>query len=201
VDQTISQIAQASAGEELAAVGIAVGAIGPNGRPLIFITARSGDSSPLINTAFQLISDSADRVALIRTGEVDDDSYEYIFGTAPVALEPGRFATVIGHDSGLGVVAYNVSDLSATLVRPFAEATAGDASAIRVKAINSDQAIVALRNGSGKLELIGWQLAARDFAVRRAADTASHPIEAQEVALAVIGQRAVTAGISPPTFH
>ena len=95
--------------------------------------------------------------------------------------------------SGLGVVAYNVSDLSATLVRPFAEATAGDASAIRVRALNSDQAIVALRNGSGKLELIGWQLAARDFAVRRAGDNASHPIEAQEVALGVIGQRAVTA--------
>src|SRR5437764_300182 len=118
-----------------------------------------------------------------------DTAYKYIFGTAPVSLEPGRFATAVGHDSGLGVIAYNVSDLSATLVRLFAEATAGDASAIRVRAINSDQAIVALRNGSGKLELIGWQLAARDFAVSRAADTASHPIEAHEVALAVIGRR------------
>lgn len=191
VDQTISQIAEASAGD-LAAVGIAVGAIGPNGRPMVLVSARSGDSL-LLHTAFQLISDSAGRVALIRTGNVDDSAYKNIFDTMPVSLEEGRFATAIGHESGLGVVAYNVSDLSATLVRPFAEATAGDASAIRVRAINSDQAIVALRNGSGKLELIGWQLAARDFAVRRAADTASHPIEAREVALAVIGQRAVTA--------
>jgi len=195
-DQTITQVAEASAGD-LAAVGIAAGALAPGGRPIVLVSARAGDTqygdNPLVHTAFQLISDSAGRVALIRTGDVDDRAYKYIFGTAPVALEPGRFATAIGHDSGLGVVAYNVSDLSATLVRPFAEATAGDASAIRVKAINSDQAIVALRNGSGKLELIGWQLAARDFAVTRVADTASHPIDAQEVALALIGQRAVTA--------
>jgi hypothetical protein len=193
VDQTISQIAKASAGEELTAVGIAAGAIGTIGRPLIFVTARSGDSSPLINAAFQLISDSAGRAALIATGDVDDDAYSYIFATVPVTLAPGRFATVIGHDSGLGVVAYDLSDLSATLVRPLAEATAGEASAIRIRAINSDQAIVALRNGSGKLELIGWQLAARDLAVSRAADTAAHPIGAQEVALTVLGQRAVTA--------
>lgn len=192
VDQTISQIAEASAGDDLAAVGIAAGAIGPNGRPMVLVSACSGDRL-LRNTAFQLISDSAGPVALIRTGYVDDSAYKYIFDTVPVSLGAGRFATAIGHESGLGVVAYNVSDLSAILVRPFAEATAGAASAIRVRAINSDLAIVALRNGSGKLELIGWQLAARDFAVSRAADTASHPIEAQEVALAVIGQRAVTA--------
>jgi hypothetical protein len=191
VDQTISQIAEASAGE-LAAVGIAAGASGPNGRPMILVSACSGESL-LRYAAFQLISDSAGRLALIRTGDMDDSAYNYIFGTVPVSLGAGRFATAIGHESGLGVVAYNVSDLSATLVRPLAEGTAGDASSIRVKAMNSEQAIVALRNGSGELELIGWQLAARDFAVRRAADTASHPIEAQEVALAVIGLRAVTA--------
>jgi hypothetical protein len=195
-DQTISQVAEASAGD-LAAVGIAAGAIAPDGRPVVLVSARSGDmqwgDNPLVHTAFQLISDSAGRMALIRTGNLDDTAYKYIFGTAPVSLEPGRFATAVGHESGLGVIAYNVSDLSATLVRPFAEGTAGEASAIRVRAINSNQAIVALRNGSGKLELIGWQLAARDFAVSRAADTASHPIDAQEVALAVIGQRAVTA--------
>jgi hypothetical protein len=191
VAQTISQVVEASAGD-LAAVGIAAGAIAPDGRPMVLVSTRRGASS-LIDLAFRLISDPAGRVALIRTGEVDDSAYKYIFSTAPVSLEPGRFATVIGHESGLGIVAYNVSDLSATLVRPFAEATAGDASAIRVRALNSDQAIVALRNGSGKLELIGWQLAAGDFAVSRAADTTSHPIEAQEVALVVIGQRAVTA--------
>ncbi len=191
VDQTISQIAVASAGE-LAAVGIAAGVIGPTGRSMVLVSARRGDGL-LLNRAFQLISDSAGRLALIGTGDVDDSAYSQIFATAPVSLEAGRFATVIGHESGLGVVAYNVSDLSAILVRPLAEATAGSASAIRVRAINSDQAIVALRNGSGMLELIGWQLAARDFAVGRAADTASHPIEAREVALAVVGQRAVTA--------
>ena len=150
-DQTITQVAEARAGD-LAAVGVAAGALAPSGRPIVLVSARAGDAqwggNPLVNTAFQLISDSIGHVALIRTGDVDDRAYKYIFGAAPVALEAGRFATVIGHDSGLGIVAYDVSDLSATLVRPFAEATAGDASAIRVKAINSDQAIVALRNGS-----------------------------------------------------
>jgi hypothetical protein len=195
-DQTISQVAEARAGD-LAAVGIAAGEIAPNGRPMILVSARLGetqrDDNPLVHVAFQLISDSAGRSALIRTGHLHDSAYQYIFGTAPVSLEPGRFATAIGHESGLGIVAYNVLDLSATLVRPLAEATADDASAIRVRAINSNQAVVALRNGSGNLQLIGWQLAARDFAVRRRADTASHPIEAQAVALAVIGRRAVTA--------
>jgi hypothetical protein len=201
LDQTISQVAEASAGE-LTAVGLAAGTTAVDGRPIILVSARAGDGegpqprhSVLIDSAFRLISDSTDRVALIRTGEAQahDRGYDYVFSTAPVYLGPGRFAKAVGHDAGLGVVAYNVSDLSATLVRPLAEGTAGDASAIRVRAVNSDQAIVALRNGSGKLELIGWQLAARDFEVRRAADTASHPIEAQEVALGVIGRRAVTA--------
>jgi hypothetical protein len=196
LDQTISQVAEASAGD-MAAVGIAAGAISEGGRPMVLLSARLSSTqwgdNPLVHTTFQLISDSVSRLALVSTGHLDDSAYKYIFGTAPVSLEPGRFATAIGHDSGLGVVAYNVSDLSATLIRPFAQAIAGDASAIRIKAINSDQAIVALRNGSGKLELIGWQLAAADFAVSRAADTASNPIEAQEVALVVIGQRAVTA--------
>lgn len=192
VDQTIHQVVEASAGDGLAAVGISAGSIEPNGRPTVLVSASSGDSL-LIEIAFQLISDSSGRMALIRTGDLDDRAYKYIFGTATVFLQPGRFATAVGHEAGLGVIAYSVSDLSATLVRPLAESTAGEASVIRVRNANPEQAIVALRNGSGELELIGWRLPARDFAVRRAADTAAHPIKAQEVALAVIGQRAVTA--------
>jgi hypothetical protein len=197
LDQTISQVTEAGTGDQMMAMGIAAGAIAPNDRPLLLVSARWGDTqtvdTPLVHTAFELISDSTGRAVLIKTGQLDDSAYSWIFGTAPVSLEPGRFATAIGHESGLGIVGYNVSDLSATLIRPLAEGTAGDASAIRVRAINPDQAIVALRNGSGKLELIGWQLAASAFAVSRAADTASHPIGAQEVALAVIGRLAVTA--------
>jgi hypothetical protein len=198
LDQTITQVVEAHAGE-LAGVGIAAGTTA-DGRSIILVSARGGEGdgpplkhSLLVDTTFRIISDSSGRVALIRTGEVHDRRYEYVLNNAPVFLEPGRFAKAIAHDSGLGVVAYNVSDLSATLVRPLAEATAGDASTIRIRAVNPDQAIVALRKGSGKLELIGWQLAARDFAVQRAGDTASQPIEARDVALGVIGRRAVSA--------
>ena len=199
VDQTITQLAEASAGE-LAAVGIAAGATEPDGRSIIFVSGRrsAGDGPPpkrssLVDTTFRVISDSDGRFALIRTGEVDDDAFEYVFATAPVYLEPGRFAKAVGHDSGLGVVAYGLSDLSASLVRPLAEATAGVANAIRVGAVNPDQAVVALRNGSGNLELIAWDVAGRDFAVSRTADSASKQIEAKEVALGLIGHRAVTA--------
>jgi hypothetical protein len=197
-DRTITQLSEARGGE-LAALGLAVGT-GADGRPIIFVSARLGDGeypqqrqSVLVDSTFRVISDAAGRTALIRTGEAHDRAYEYVFSTAPASLGPGRFAKAVGHDAGLGVVAYNVSDISATLVRPLAEGRAGAASAIRVRAVSSEQAIVALRNGSGDLELIGWRLAGRDFAVRRSADSASHPIEAQEVALAVIGRRAVTA--------
>lgn len=197
VDQTITQLAEASAGE-LAAVGIAAGVT--DGRPVIFVSGRrsAGDGPPpkqssLVDTTFRLISDSDGRFALIRTGEVDDNAFEYVFAIAPVYLGPGRFAKAVGHDSGLGVVAYALSDLSASLVRPLAEATAGAANAIRVAAVNPDQAVVALRNGSGNLELIAWDVAGRDFAVSRTADSASKQIEAKEVALGLIGRRAVTA--------
>ena len=179
VQQTIEKVAENNTGEPLAAVGIAAG-ITLDGRPLILVSSRSGEAlfpppkqSWLIDKTFQLISDSDGRGALIRTGEVHDDAYEYVFSTAPVALEPRLFAKAVGHDSNLGIVAFTVSDLSATLVRPLAEAAADEVNTVCVKAVNSDEAIVALVNGSGYLELIGWQLAASDFAVRRMADGAS----------------------------
>jgi hypothetical protein len=71
--------------------------------------------------------------------------------------------------------------------------TGDQATAIRVRTLNPDQALVAFRNQSGSLELIGWELAAESFAVTRAADTSSHAIDALEVAIVVRGQQAVTA--------
>lgn len=90
------------------------------------------------------------------------------------------------------MVGYNLSDISAALVRPLAQNTAGESSSIRIKRLDPNRAIVALINGSGNLEMIGWRLAAADFAVARAADTSGHPIEARQVALAVLDQGVVT---------
>jgi hypothetical protein len=53
--------------------------------------------------------------------------------------------------------------------------------------------LTACRNGSGDLELIGWETAADSFAVTRAADSGSQAGTAQEVTLALLGRTAVTA--------
>ncbi len=187
---SLTKIAQATA-DELEDVTLTVGSIGPAGRPLIFLSGQSGNDL-LVNIAFEVIED-ASGLALIQTGHLHDDSFRNIGEIAPVFLANGQFATTLGNEDGFGLVAYNLSDLSATLVRPLAEATAGDATAIRVRAVNPNQAIVALRNGSGNLELIGWDVAAPAFAVTRTADTSGHPIAASDVALIVRGQQAVTA--------
>ena len=45
----------------------------------------------------------------------------------------------------------------------------------------------------GNLELIGWHVAGHDFTITRAADSADQAGAAEEVALALVGRRAVTA--------
>jgi hypothetical protein len=187
---SVTTIAHATA-DELGDVSLTVGSIGPAGRPLVFLSGHVGYDR-LVNLAFEVITDGSS-LALILTGQVHDDSFRNIGQIAPVSLVSGQFATTLGNDDGFGLVAYNLSDLSATLVRPLAEATDDQATAIRVRALNPDQAIVALRNESGNLELIGWDVTAPDFAVTRAADTSGHPIAALDVALVVRGQQAVTA--------
>ena len=187
---SVTKIAQATA-DELGDVSLTVGSIGPAGRPLIFLSGHSGYDL-LVNLAFEVIAD-ASGLALILTGQLHDDSFRNIGEIAPVSLVNGQFATTLGNDDGFGLVAYNLSDLSATLIRPLAEATDDQATAIRVRALNPDQAIVALRSESGNLELIGWNVAAPDFAVTRAADTSGNPIAASDVALVVRGHTAVSA--------
>ena len=187
---TVAWVAQATA-DELADVNLAVGSIGPAGRPLVFLSGQDQEGQ-LRNLAFEIIAD-ASGLAIIPSGALQDDSFHDIGAVAPLALGNGQFATTLGNDDGLGVVAYDLSDLSATLVRPLAEITGDEATAIRVRALNPDQAIVALRNQSGNLELIGWDVTASSFAITRAADTSGHPVAAAEVALVLAGQRAVTA--------
>lgn len=189
-DGSATRLAQATV-DELEDVSVAVGSIGPAARPLVFLSGHGGDDL-LLNLAFEVIAD-ASGLALVLNGQLEDDGFRAIGAIAPVALGNGQFATTLGNDDGFGLVAYRLADLSATLVRPLAEATGGQATAIRVQALNPDQAVVALRNESGNLELIGFDVAPARFAVTRAADTSGHPIAASEVALVVSGRQAVTA--------
>jgi hypothetical protein len=186
----VTKIAEATA-DELGDVSLTVGSIGPAARPLVFLSGRSGHNL-LVSIAFEVISD-ASSLALIQTGKLDDGSFRNIGDIAPVSLEGGQFVAALSNDDGFSLVAYNLTDLSATLIRPLADLTDDQATAIRVRSLNPDEAVVAFRNESGSLELIGWQLAAETFAITRAADSSSHPIPANEVALVLRDQQAVTA--------
>ena len=62
-----------------------------------------------------------------------------------------------------------------------------------MQAFNENEVLTALRNGSGNLELIGWHTAPDDFTVTRGADSEQQAGTAQEVALTLMGRRAITA--------
>ena len=187
---SVTKVAHAAAGG-LEDVSLTVGDIGPSGRPLVFLSGHGG-SDLLVNLAYEVIRDGSG-LALILTGQLHDYSFQTVGAIAPVSLANGQFVTTLGNDNGFGLVAYNVSDLSATLIRPLAEGIGDPATAIRVRSLNLQQTLVGLRNESGNLELIGWDVLAPNFAVTRAADTSGHPIASGEVALVVRGQQAVTA--------
>jgi len=80
-----------------------------------------------------------------------------------------------------------------TLIRPVADAGAGEASHITIQTFNDSEALTALRNGSDNLELIGWHTPPGGSGITRAADSASQAGTAQEVSLALMGRRAITA--------
>jgi hypothetical protein len=66
---------------------------------------------------------------------------------------------------------------------------AGEASHLAVQVFSSSEILTAMQNGSGNLELIGWVY--KDGKMTRGASPTSLP--ANEVALALMGRRAVTA--------
>jgi hypothetical protein len=80
-----------------------------------------------------------------------------------------------------------------TLIRPIAEGSAGEASRIAVQAFDDSEVLTALRNGSGNLELIGWRTAPGTAAVIRGADSGTQAGTVGEVALTLMGRRAITA--------
>jgi hypothetical protein len=79
----------------------------------------------------------------------------------------------------------------ATLIRSVAEALAGEASAVAVAGLGGGEVLTACRDGSGDLLLIGWLAGPGE--ISRAGDSGGQAGEVSEVALAVLGRRAVTA--------
>ncbi len=183
--------------DDLGAFAMTVGSIGPAARTLIFLSG-SGGNDLLVNVTFEMIGDTASSgMAVILTGRLHDDGYRDIDEVAPAFLTNGQFVTTVGNDDGFGLVAYNLGDTSATLIRPLADGEF-TATRARVQALNGHQAIAAVRNSAGQLELISWDVAAQTFAVTPAADTSGHPIGAGDVALVLRGQQAVTAISADP---
>jgi hypothetical protein len=80
-----------------------------------------------------------------------------------------------------------------TLIRPIAEGSAGKASRIAVQAFDDSEVLTALRNDAGNLELIGWRTAPGTAAVTRGADSGTQAGTVGEVALTLMGRRAITA--------
>ena len=80
----------------------------------------------------------------------------------------------------------------ATIIQLSALASAGEASAITVRAFDNPELLTAVRNGSGNLELIGWRID-EEGKIVRAADSGKQAGAVSEIALTLLGRRAVTA--------
>ncbi|SED14292.1 hypothetical protein SAMN05519104_2888 [Rhizobiales bacterium GAS188] len=78
-----------------------------------------------------------------------------------------------------------------TTIKPIGGNSAGEASKIAVQAFSSSEILTACKNGSNNLELIGWL--SSGMTVTRAADSGHHAGHVDEVALSLLGRRAVTA--------
>ena len=81
----------------------------------------------------------------------------------------------------------------ATLIQAQATAAAGEASAVAVAGFGDGEVLTACRDGSGDLLLIGWSAQPGASSITRRADSAGLAGEVDQVALAVLGRRAVTA--------
>jgi hypothetical protein len=149
--------------------------------------------------AFDVVGDGPGSV-MIRTGDYSNEANADVTETALLTLDPGRILNAMRitrgceqPDNHLLLTTYSLSGVAATLIRPIAEGSAGKASRIAVQAFGDSEVLTALRNDSGDLELIGWRTAPGDAAITRGADSGTQAGTANEVALALIGRRAITA--------
>ena len=189
LDGTIARLAD-SGGEAGQAGDLAiVSAITSAGTPSILVSMRNG-SGALEIIAFRLIADDGGAL-ILRTGDYTGRDNVDVTGTALATVDADRVVSANRADNDLAVTTYSVAPGVTTLIRPIADAAAGDASWLTVRAFDASDVLTAFRDGSGNLQLIGWRAPAQDFVITRAGE--AHAGTVGEVALALIGRRAVTA--------
>ena len=191
-DGTIERMAD-SGGEAGSASCLAISSTPmPSGPPAFLATMRRG-TGQLELIAFELIDDGIGPPAINRTGDFTNQAHPNVGGSSLAALEPGRILAALQSGGRLKLTVYSVSPTRATLIRAIAEAGAGAAALVAVEAFSESEVLTACRNGSGNLELIGWNTEAGAFAIARGADSGTQAGEVGEVTLALLGRRAVTA--------
>jgi hypothetical protein len=161
------------------------------GTPTMLVSMRQGTGNLKI-IAFDLIGEAGE-VALVRSGDYENDPDSDVTQTALLTLDANRFLSACRIDENLDLVTYELSRSVMTLIRPLAEETAGEASSIAVDAFNNSEVVTACRTGSGDLLLIGWSTAPDDFTINRISDSGHLAGEISLVSLAVVDRVAVTA--------
>ncbi len=86
-----------------------------------------------------------------------------------------------------------------TVIRQFARAKAGEVGAIAAGVFSSGELLTAVRNGSDNLELIVWRPDATNLTLTRGPDSGTQAGEVGEIALAMLGNRCLTAVRRPPS--
>jgi hypothetical protein len=82
--------------------------------------------------------------------------------------------------------------MATTTIKSVGSASAGEVSRIAVQAFSNSEVLTAVRTGSGRLMLIGW-LTPDGENIIRAADSDDQAGAVSEIALTLVGRRAVTA--------
>ncbi|MCW2513953.1 MAG: hypothetical protein JWR11_2995 [Mycobacterium sp.] len=184
-----TRLTDVGAGEAIL-VGV-TGTVIDAGSATVLVAMRQGSDNLKI-IAFDLIGEAGD-IALVRSGEYENDPDTEVTQTALLTLDPNRFLSACGIDGNLDVAVYELSRPGMTLMRPFARSTAGEASLVAAAALDASEVVTACRNGAGNLLLIGWSTAPADFTIDRISDSGSLAGEVSLVALAVVDRVAVTA--------
>ena len=165
--------------------------ITPDGIPAVLVSMRQGEGNLKV-IAFELLG-QADAMILSRVGDYTGRADADVTETTLLTLGRGRVLTAVRTDDDLDLTTYQLIPSPITLIRSWAEASAGEASAIAVAALGDAEVLTACRDASGNLLLIGWLAPLGEYSFTRAADSAGLAGEVSEVALAVLGRRAVTA--------
>jgi hypothetical protein len=189
VSGAFSRLTDVGAGEAIL-VGMTTTVIDA-GTATVLVSMRQGSGNLKI-IAFDMVGEAGD-LALVRSGEYENDPDTEVTQTGLVTLDANRFLGACGIEGNLEVATYELSRSAMTLIRPVAESSAGEASLVTAAALDTREVVTACRDGSGNLLLIGWSTAPENFTIDRISDSGSLAGEIGLVALAVVDRVAVTA--------